>query len=52
MYPHSSNVYDSLGEAYLKAEKKEMAIQNYMKSLELDPTNANAVNALNRLKLK
>jgi len=36
-YPGSSNVYDSLGEAYAAAGKKELAIENYEKSLKMDP---------------
>lgn len=38
-YPDSWNVYDSLGEAYMKNGDKELAIQNYKKSLELNPEN-------------
>jgi CubicO group peptidase (beta-lactamase class C family) len=49
-YPHSSNVYDSLGEAYMDAGKKELAIANYEKSLQLEPKNQNAVNMLKKLK--
>jgi CubicO group peptidase (beta-lactamase class C family) len=49
-YPQSSNVYDSLGEAYIKAGEKEKAIQNYEKSLELDPKNDNAKERLKKLK--
>lgn len=41
-FPGSSNVYDSLGEALMKAGKNEEAIVNYKKSLELDPRNDNA----------
>jgi len=51
-YPESGNVYDSLGEAYMKAGQKELAIQNYEKSLQLDPKNQNAVEMLKRLKEK
>jgi dienelactone hydrolase/predicted negative regulator of RcsB-dependent stress response len=49
IYPESSNVYDSLGEAYMKAGQKELAIKNYKKSLELDPNNSNAVEMLKKL---
>jgi cytochrome c-type biogenesis protein CcmH/NrfG len=49
-YPQSGNVYDSLGEAYMKAGQKELAIQNYEKSLQLDPKNQNAVEMLKKLK--
>jgi tetratricopeptide (TPR) repeat protein len=48
-YPESSNVYDSLGEAYMEAGRKEEAIANYKKSLELDPGNANAKRMLKRM---
>jgi tetratricopeptide (TPR) repeat protein len=49
-YPQSGNVYDSLGEAYMKVGQKELAIQNYEKSLQLDPKNKNAVEMLKKLK--
>jgi CubicO group peptidase (beta-lactamase class C family) len=48
-YPGSSNVYDSLGEAYLANGEKELAITNYKKSLELNPKNNNAVEVLKKL---
>jgi tetratricopeptide (TPR) repeat protein len=48
-YPMSSNVYDSLGEAYMEAGRKEEAIVNYRKSLKLDPGNNNAVRMLRRM---
>lgn len=38
-YPKEGNVYDSLGEAYLKDGNKNLAIANYKKSIELDPKN-------------
>jgi dienelactone hydrolase/predicted negative regulator of RcsB-dependent stress response len=40
--PGSWNAYDSLGEAYMKAGQKQLAIDNYKKSLELNPANDNA----------
>jgi 3-oxoadipate enol-lactonase len=49
-YPDSANTYDSLGEAYMINGDKELAIQNYNKSLKLDPNNKNAVEMLKRLK--
>jgi CubicO group peptidase (beta-lactamase class C family)/predicted transcriptional regulator YdeE len=49
-YPQSSNVYDSLGEAYAKTGQKDLAIQNYEKSLQLDPKNQNAVERLKKLR--
>jgi CubicO group peptidase (beta-lactamase class C family) len=48
-YPRSANVYDSLAEAYLASGNKELAVQNYKKSLELNPQNANATEALKKL---
>lgn len=41
-FPESSNVWDSLGEAYMLNGDKELAISNYKKSLELNPENENA----------
>lgn len=49
-YPGAFNTYDSLGEAYMKLERKEQAIQNYEKSLELNPKNNNAINTLEKLR--
>ena len=51
-YPASSNVYDSLGEAYLRKENRELAIKNYQKSLKLNPDNTNAVDVLKSLNAK
>ena len=48
-HPKSSNVYDSLGEAYMINGDKKAAIENYKKSLELDPSNGNAREMLRRL---
>jgi tetratricopeptide (TPR) repeat protein len=42
VFPSSWNGYDSLGEAYMKAGQKQLAIDNYKKSLELNPTNEGA----------
>ena len=49
-YPSSSNVYDSLGEAFMKDGQKAPAIENYEKSLKLDPANSNAVDMLKKLR--
>lgn len=48
-YPQSGNVWDSLAEAYMLNGDKELAVQNYKKSLELNPKNTNAVPMLERL---
>jgi tetratricopeptide (TPR) repeat protein len=49
-YPQSSNVYDSLGEAYAAAGKKDLAIANYEKSIQLDPKNEHGIRELKKLK--
>lgn len=49
VFPESANVYDSLGEAYMKNGDKENAIKNYEKSLVLNPDNENAKNMLKEL---
>ena len=38
-FPESSNLYDSLGEIYLIDGNKEMALESYKKSVELNPNN-------------
>jgi tetratricopeptide (TPR) repeat protein len=48
-YPRSSNVYDSLGEAYMDDGNKALAIANYQKSLQLNPKNRGAVRMLQKL---
>ena len=42
LYPESFNVYDSYAEACMKHGDLDSAITNYKKSLELNPSNANA----------
>ena len=37
LFPQSSNVYDSYGEALVKNNQKDLAIENYKKSIELNP---------------
>jgi CubicO group peptidase (beta-lactamase class C family) len=49
LYPKAFNTYDSLGEAYMVAGNKELAILNYKKSLELNPENKGATEMLKRL---
>ena len=49
-FPGSSNVYDSLGEAYAAAGKKQLAIENYEKSVQIDPKNQNGIDWLKKLK--
>jgi CubicO group peptidase (beta-lactamase class C family) len=52
MFPKAANLYDSLGEAYLADNQKELALANYKKTVELDPANANAVQIVDRLEGK
>ncbi|MEO8042738.1 MAG: serine hydrolase, partial [Acidobacteriota bacterium] len=52
MFPNASNPYDSLGEAYLEDGQKDLALLNYKKAAELDPTNANAKLIVRRLEGK
>jgi CubicO group peptidase (beta-lactamase class C family) len=49
-YPYSWNVYDSLGEGYVQTGKKDLAIQSYEKSVELNSKNENGIEALKKLK--
>jgi len=49
-HPQSANAYDSLGEAYMESGDKPLAIQNYEKSLSLDPQNNNAASRLKKLR--
>jgi CubicO group peptidase (beta-lactamase class C family) len=51
-YPESFNVYDSLGEAYMINGDDTLAIQNYKKSLELNPQNTTAEQMLKNIKKK
>jgi len=48
-HPRGFNTYDSLAEAYMSVNERELAIQNYKKSVELNPNNANATEVLKRL---
>jgi len=48
-YPGSFNTWDSLGEAYADAGRKEEAIAAYRKSLELNPTSRTGLDALKKL---
>jgi len=52
LYPDSGNVYDSVAEAYLKSGQKDLAIENYKKSLEKNPDNEHAKDKLKELESK
>jgi tetratricopeptide (TPR) repeat protein len=49
MFPQGFNTYDSLGEAYMESGDKTLAIQNYKRSLELNPKNTGAAEKLKKL---
>ncbi|MFC0514897.1 serine hydrolase [Mucilaginibacter angelicae] len=49
LFPKSGNVFDSLGEAYYNQGNKPLALLNYKKSLQLDPTNDNAKKIITEL---
>lgn len=52
LYPNSSNVYDSLADAYKKSGDTIQAISNYKKSLALDSGNKRAKRNIVRLEKK
>ena len=49
MFPQAFNAYDSLGDAYRENGDKNLAIQSYKKSLELNPNFAPTVEKLKKL---
>lgn len=49
LFPDSWNVYDSLGEAYMKAGETGLAIENYSWSVQLNPNNKNGAAILKKL---
>jgi tetratricopeptide (TPR) repeat protein len=48
-FPGSANTYDSLAEAYMKNNQKELSIKYYKKSLELNPENNNAEEMIKKM---
>ena len=52
LFPKSSNVYDSLGEAFLKNGDTIQSIENYKKALELDSGNRRAQRKIKALEKK
>ncbi len=48
-FPHSSNAYDSLAEGYYTDGQLELSKINYLKSLELNPSNSNATLMLKKI---
>ncbi|MBV8327624.1 serine hydrolase domain-containing protein [Chryseobacterium sp.] len=47
--PQSANAFDSLGEGYLSAKNDTLALENYKKSLELNPENTNAAKMIQKI---
>jgi predicted negative regulator of RcsB-dependent stress response len=45
-YPTSPNVYDSMGELLMLKGDKVAAIENYEKSLQINPKSENATNMI------
>lgn len=52
LYPNSFNVYDSYAEACMKMGQNDLAIENYKKSLSLNPQNQNAKDQLEKLEIE
>src|SRR5688572_8682128 len=50
-YPQGFNTYDSLAEAYMNMNERELAERNFRKSLELNPNNTNATAMLKKLEM-
>lgn len=48
-FPRSANAFDSLGEAYLEAGDRQSALENYKKSLLLNPENGAAREVIKKL---
>lgn len=51
-FPNSANAYDSIGEAYYLNGNTDLALLNYKKSVELNPTNSNAEKMIKKIENK
>ena len=51
-FPEAFNLYDSYGEVLLNLGEKEKAIENYKKSIELNPDNKHGIEVLRDLEQK
>jgi len=49
IFPQEANLYDSLGEMFLENGDKELALENYKKSVELNPNNVGGKKAIEKL---
>lgn len=52
LYPQSGNAHDSLAEVYARSGDSTRAVENYRRSLVLDPLNANAAEQLRALQVE
>lgn len=52
VFPNAFNLYDSYGEVLLVLGEKEKAIENYKKSVELNPKNKNGIRILKELEVE
>ena len=52
IFPYKYNVYDSLGEAYFETKNYTDALKNYYKVLSLKPDDKNALEMVEKIKLK
>ena len=50
LYPHKSNVYDSMGDVFTREKDTVKAIEYYQKSLAINPENRGALRNLKKLK--
>lgn len=49
LYPNGANTYDSLAETYERVGNRQLAIENYKRSLVLNPENTNATECLKKV---
>lgn len=49
LFPESSNLHNSLGEMYLLSGDRNIALQHYQKSIELDPNHKEGILKVNEL---
>ncbi len=52
LFPGSANTFDSLGEAFLVIGDKDRAIENFRKSLQMNPKNTHAQEAIKEIEEK
>ncbi len=52
VFPEAWNAHDSLAEAYRNAGQRDLAVQHYRRSIELNPENENGKRALGELEMR